>query len=702
MDKIKWEKVLPYYDKYAAVKLNGKWGYIDQQGELVVQPIYDSVEKANYWPDMYIAVSQDGKYGVLNKEFEEIIPPQYDEIGEFLYGVAAVRNGDKWGVVDTKGDLVAPITYTRTQPAPGGNAFVAVGFDEDTLLWGMIDKEGNLLIPTTHRGITQLHNSLIWGKKISGKSVLYKLNGEVVISGWEKWVADNTHWATIALKEKGIITQICVICKEDVKENLTLNIKGKFVNYTLSRNGWLWTQDKDNHIKIYNCNGELACELNDLTIESSSNVRLRGYYIRMMNYTIVLCKDSNGHLLFFDEYGEELYCLEKSFNFEKLYLAHFNHAILKGKSSSIVVSFKHKKMLRVKNCSKVYVLSEDLIGYDGGYIYSWTTDTKDCEEKGLRAKFTNHFVIARVDTSNLSTLITTSGKVLLENVENKITIHQEYCLVDSVDYCDIYDSEGNCCSVAGYRAYDKTTALGKDIVPLKGADNSISFFTVKGEFLYSLPKEVDKIGALRGNVIPVHNKECQKWGLINLSGQLISGYKYDAIKEGVIERCVDPSSTHKTFRSIDFLDIYERELQIFKRDGGETIIGDDGQESLPLLKGFVVVDKDSPNLFQFYDEENKKTKLLRIENGVAVWSASFDHIVLNKIIVGDLAGGREGLIDKKTFEILLPPIFDRAENNNRPAANLEGKWYRFSSDMSLINPATAYDDAFKDLDMCYY
>ena len=276
------------------------------------------------------------------------------------------------------------------------------------------------------------------------------------------------------------------------------------------------------------------------------------------------------------------------------------------------------------------------------------------------------------------------------------------CLVDSADHCDIYDSEGNCCSVAGYRAYDKTTALGKDIVPLKGADNSISFFTVKGEFLYSLPKEVDKIGALRGNVIPVHNKECQKWGLIDLSGQLISGYKYDAIEEGVIERCVDPSSTHKTFRSIDFLDIYERELQIFKRDGGETIIGDDGQESLPLLKGFVVVDKDSPNLFQFYDEENKKTKLLRIENGVAVWSASFDHIVLNKIIVGDLAGGREGLIDKKTFEILLPPIFDRAENNNRPAANLEGKWYRFSSDMSLINPATAYDDAFKDLDMCYY
>lgn len=108
-----FEAALPFCDKYAAVKMEGKWGYIDQRGEFVLPPLYDSVEKTNFWPDGYISVSLNGEYGVLDAEFNEIIAPQYDEIDEFVYDAAAVRIGDRWGVIDTCGKQVAPIIYAR-------------------------------------------------------------------------------------------------------------------------------------------------------------------------------------------------------------------------------------------------------------------------------------------------------------------------------------------------------------------------------------------------------------------------------------------------------------------------------------------------------------------------------------------------------------------------------------------------------------
>lgn len=643
MNKIKFEKVLSYYDKYAAVQLNGKWGYIDQQGELVVQPIYDSVEKANYWPDMYIAVSLNGKYGVLNKSFEEIIHPQYDEIGEFLYGVAAVRNGDKWGVVDTKGDLVVPITYARTQPAPGGNAFVAVKLDKGSLLWGMMDKKGNLVIPTTNCAIQQFHNSLIWSKRIGGKHVLYKQNGEVVISGWEQWWA-NDHWATIALEKNNITTQICVICKDDVEENLILNIKGKFVCYSLSPNGWLWVETIEKHITIYNSSGEVACEFNDLTIVGTSRYELTGTFTSEENYSIVVCKNSLGYTLFFNEYGEELYCLEKPFNGDCLNLASCNHVFLQGKSSAIVVSLKHKKSVRVRNVKNVLIFSEDSIGYVGskGFLYFWANDAKYFEGEEWDVTYSNKFIVAKIGQSNLNTLLTTSGKVLLENIEDKITIHQENCVVDYADHCDIYDSNGNCCTVAGYRSYEKNTALGGEIVPLKGTDDTISFFSPSGELLYNLPQEIDEIGVLRSKTIPVRNKFNKRWGLMNLKGEL------------VIECNQTPDESREIYDAC-------------------------------ILRWHCWNDAIFP-VFDFYTQE------------------SDENDYRSGAVMKFTQGGRVGVRERKN--ILIPPIFDEFSDLSSTkdvfTLKLDNKWYQLTRDKSLVNMAIAETEFMTILEMYYY
>lgn len=60
------------------VKVKGKWGVLDLNGRLIVDPVYDEpLEYVDY--DGFIA-KKDGKYGYLNKDFSNILPFEYDLI----------------------------------------------------------------------------------------------------------------------------------------------------------------------------------------------------------------------------------------------------------------------------------------------------------------------------------------------------------------------------------------------------------------------------------------------------------------------------------------------------------------------------------------------------------------------------------------------------------------------------------------------
>ncbi len=82
--------ILPKYDAVSgfnkgvsAVKLNGKWGLINQNGEQISPLIYDSINmmtglfnNVNLFNEDLIAVSVNKKYGFINKFGKEIVFPQ--------------------------------------------------------------------------------------------------------------------------------------------------------------------------------------------------------------------------------------------------------------------------------------------------------------------------------------------------------------------------------------------------------------------------------------------------------------------------------------------------------------------------------------------------------------------------------------------------------------------------------------------------
>lgn len=55
---------------------NGKWGFVNKSGEIVVEAKYDKVTELNEYG--YAGVKKDGKWGVINTQGEEIMEPTYE------------------------------------------------------------------------------------------------------------------------------------------------------------------------------------------------------------------------------------------------------------------------------------------------------------------------------------------------------------------------------------------------------------------------------------------------------------------------------------------------------------------------------------------------------------------------------------------------------------------------------------------------
>ena len=52
----------------------------------------------------FAKVELDGKYGFVNKQGEEVVPCKYDDVGFFSGGFAKVHLDGKWGKVNTRGE----------------------------------------------------------------------------------------------------------------------------------------------------------------------------------------------------------------------------------------------------------------------------------------------------------------------------------------------------------------------------------------------------------------------------------------------------------------------------------------------------------------------------------------------------------------------------------------------------------------------
>ena len=82
---------------------NGKYGYVNTKGEVVVPCIYDNT----WWfSEGFARVEQNDKSGFINTQGEVVIPCIYDNADDFFEGLAKVKQNDKGSIFNKKGKVI--------------------------------------------------------------------------------------------------------------------------------------------------------------------------------------------------------------------------------------------------------------------------------------------------------------------------------------------------------------------------------------------------------------------------------------------------------------------------------------------------------------------------------------------------------------------------------------------------------------------
>ncbi len=146
--------VLAQNQQFLPVIVKGKWGVINKNGQVLVQPKYDFMPVFSEFE--MATIIENGKMGVIDTLGNSIVPSEYDDIRVINRQVFLVSQQQRWGVLKKNQSLVLPIQYSQILPQPDRAHLLLV---KDSLR-GMADLQGNLKVPVQYEdaAATGVHN----------------------------------------------------------------------------------------------------------------------------------------------------------------------------------------------------------------------------------------------------------------------------------------------------------------------------------------------------------------------------------------------------------------------------------------------------------------------------------------------------------------------------------------------------------------
>nr|WP_241254687.1 WG repeat-containing protein [Brevibacillus sp. SYP-B805] len=138
-DEIKYS----YASPIRKVRKGAFWGWMDNSGKVVVQPVYDAVNEPS---EGLVAVNKDGKWGYCSLQGTVVIPLRYDEVRPVSKGRARINIDGKWGMIRADGSLLIPNDYDQLSEDDETGLFV-VEKDGKT---GVLDQHGKPIVPPVY------------------------------------------------------------------------------------------------------------------------------------------------------------------------------------------------------------------------------------------------------------------------------------------------------------------------------------------------------------------------------------------------------------------------------------------------------------------------------------------------------------------------------------------------------------------------
>lgn len=179
-----YDELYPYSDGLAAVRKNGKYGFIDINGDLVVPCKYDQV--GPYSDSVFVAMDDDYNLTICDIDGNEIrtaykLNPLYYGLqysGDIKYRESvyytngtlcfAINESDEEIFINKEGNLTTNETQGETSITNdnyGGYVKFSVedkDLDEVSInLYGLKDQEGNIILPAIYEEISELSNGVM-------------------------------------------------------------------------------------------------------------------------------------------------------------------------------------------------------------------------------------------------------------------------------------------------------------------------------------------------------------------------------------------------------------------------------------------------------------------------------------------------------------------------------------------------------------
>jgi hypothetical protein len=130
-----------FQNNYAAVQVNGKWGFINTNGEIVIKPQYLSCGDFNEGLAFAKIDSSETLFGFIDEKGNWAIKPTYSGASDFYNGIAKVEQKELWGYIDKEGNIIVNPQFDWATDFNDQYATVKLGEK-----WGYIDNSGKYVI----------------------------------------------------------------------------------------------------------------------------------------------------------------------------------------------------------------------------------------------------------------------------------------------------------------------------------------------------------------------------------------------------------------------------------------------------------------------------------------------------------------------------------------------------------------------------
>jgi hypothetical protein len=158
------------------VKQNGKWGYINDTGKIVIEPVYS--QAFDFKTKKYAIVKQGTHFGIIDKKGKILLSTIYDSLKTLNDSVLAIQYQGLWGIMTIDGKMILPCAYDALSACWWKHLL----YRKDGLL-GLLSISGKIITPAKYDEIVR-YDSVFFTTKLNRQI------GLIDTSGYEYLQAD--------------------------------------------------------------------------------------------------------------------------------------------------------------------------------------------------------------------------------------------------------------------------------------------------------------------------------------------------------------------------------------------------------------------------------------------------------------------------------------------------------------------------------